>query len=245
MIDFHCHLDLYPKALSILPEVARKNEFTLVVTTSPRAWLATSKVFSNYENIHVALGMHPEIIESKSNEQELLLSSIAKARFIGEVGIDGSPRYSATISMQEALFRDVLKECEYNGGRIMSVHSRNAAGLVLDILRCFCRTSVPVLHWFTGTSKELKCAIDLGCWFSVGPAMFAGAKGRKLIEQIPHDRLLPETDGPFAQIKSHPIMPWQSMEVVNKLVDLWGKDRASVEWQMHNNLSMILSQAQK
>jgi TatD DNase family protein len=245
MIDFHCHLDLYPKALSILPEVVRKNEFTLVVTTSPRAWLATSKVFSDYNNIHVALGMHPEVIESKSNEQKLLLSSIAEAKFIGEIGIDGSSRYLNTIHMQETLFCDVLKECEYNGGRIMSIHSRNAVGLVLDILRCFCRTSIPVLHWFTGTSKELKCAIDLGCWFSVGPAMFAGPKGRKFIEQIPHDRLLPETDGPFAQIKSHPIMPWQSMEVVNKLADLWEEDHINVEQQMRRNLSTILNQGQK
>ena len=64
MIDFHCHLDLYPDALKLLPETARRNEFTLVVTTSPRAWLATSRVFAGYDNIKVALGMHPEIIQT-------------------------------------------------------------------------------------------------------------------------------------------------------------------------------------
>lgn len=66
MIDFHCHLDLYPDALKLLPIVSARNLFTLVVTTSPKAWLATSNVFAGYENIKVALGLHPEIAEQKA-----------------------------------------------------------------------------------------------------------------------------------------------------------------------------------
>ncbi len=94
MIDMHTHLDLYPDALSILDKTNKDNIFTLAVTTSPRAWSATSKVFKNYCNIHVALGLHPEILESKINEIELLIQSIKHTIFIGEVGIDGSQQFS-------------------------------------------------------------------------------------------------------------------------------------------------------
>ena len=62
MIDFHCHLDLYENSIKMLPVVADKNIFTLVVTTSPRAWQLTSQLFVGYENIHVAIGLHPEIV---------------------------------------------------------------------------------------------------------------------------------------------------------------------------------------
>jgi len=39
----------------------------------------------------------------------------------------------------------------------------------------------------------------MGCWFSVGPAMVRGASGRRIIEQLPKESVLPETDGPFVK----------------------------------------------
>ena len=54
MIDMHTHLDLYPDALKIIDKVNKINIFTLAVTTSPKAWLATSKVFEKYKNIYVS-----------------------------------------------------------------------------------------------------------------------------------------------------------------------------------------------
>jgi len=63
MIDMHTHLDLYPDALKIIDKVNKINIFTLAVTTSPKAWLVTSKVFENYKNIYVSVGLHPEIVE--------------------------------------------------------------------------------------------------------------------------------------------------------------------------------------
>ena len=244
MIDFHCHLDLYPDALSMLPEVARQNEFTLAVTTSPRAWQATSRVFAGYNTIHVALGMHPEIVAAKFSERDLLMSSIKRARFIGEVGIDGSPQNASTLDQQKTIFREVLLECERVGGKIISIHSRNAADCVLALLRLHCKTSIPVLHWFSGTQVELRQAIEFGCWFSIGPAMLSGAKGLRLVAEIPPDRILPETDGPFAQRQSRPLMPWQAMDIADDLASKWKKDRAAVVQQMRLNLQALLGKTQ-
>jgi TatD DNase family protein len=198
-------------------------------------------MFAGYENIQVALGMHPEIVSEKRGERELLISSIAKAQFVGEIGMDGSPRCRDALALQEDIFRDVLQECESTGGRVMSIHSRNAAEQVLDLIDLHSRLSIPVLHWFSGTLSQVRRAVALGCWFSVGPAMIAGGKGKRLVAEMPRDRLLPESDGPFVQRSSRPVLPWEVLEVVDGLASLWSMERNSVALQINQNLSKLLS----
>jgi|MTBAKSStandDraft_2_1061841.scaffolds.fasta_scaffold06295_5 TatD DNase family protein len=240
MIDFHCHLDLYPNALKLLPEVAARNIFTLVVTTSPRAWLATSRVFAGHGNIKVALGMHPEIVKKKSDERALLISNISHAKFVGEIGLDGSVQHQENMALQESILGEVLTECERVGGRILSIHSRNAASRVLDLVEQHCQASVPVLHWFSGTVQETRRAVVMGCWFSVGPAMLRGAKGRLIMQELPQDKVLPETDGPFARNGSVPFMPWDSMNIVETIASIWNVPKEGVGCQLKQNLTTIL-----
>jgi TatD DNase family protein len=241
MIDFHCHLDLYPDALKLLPTVAALNIFTLAVTTSPRAWQATSRMFAGYENIKVAVGLHPEIVDKKVDERELLLSCISKAKFVGEVGLDGSHSYKKAMPLQELILSEVLTECEKVGGKILSIHSRNAARRVLDLVEQHCHESTPVLHWFSGTIEEARRAAALGCWFSVGPAMLRSAKGLAIVREIPRDRVLPETDGPFAEVRSVSLMPWQAINIADDLAPLWGMTADGICQQMKRNLSVVLN----
>lgn len=241
MIDFHCHLDLYSNALKLLTKVAKRNLFTLVVTTSPRAWQATSQVFAGYKNIKVALGMHPEIVRTKASERELLVSNITQARFIGEVGLDGSVQQQNTLALQESIFKEVLTECDHNGGRILSIHSRNATSRVLNLLENYCYESIPVMHWFSGTVIEARRAVAKGCWFSIGPAMLRSAKGLAILRVLPPDKVLPETDGPFTKNQSGPLMPWEAINISEKLGETWGMTQENVYIQMKQNLTDLLS----
>lgn len=240
MIDFHCHLDLYPNARKLVDQVAARNRFTLVVTTSPRAWQATSRVFAGYENIKVALGLHPEIALQKATERELLISCVSQAEFIGEVGLDGSLQCRQTLGLQESILEAVLVESERCGGRILSVHSRNAAGRVLDQIQKHCRVCLPVLHWFSGTVEETRRAVAMGCWFSVGPAMLRGAKGRRILEELPTDRVLPETDGPFAKNGASPYMPWEAVTIAPTVAATWNVTEEEARQQFLQNLSTLL-----
>lgn len=241
MIDFHCHLDLYTDALRLVDQVAVKNRFTLIVTTSPRAWLATSQLFNGYENIKVALGLHPEIAAQKETERGLLISCVSQAAFIGEVGLDGSIQHRHSRELQESILKAVLDECERCGGRILSVHSRNAVGPVLDCIEQHCRASIPVLHWFSGTLEETHRAVEMGCWFSVGPAMLRGAKGRRIIKDLPKEKVLPETDGPFASNGSSPLMPWEAITIVKPVTIAWNMTQSSVTEQLNQNLITLLN----
>lgn len=234
MIDCHSHLDLYPDALNLAHEVNRRNEFTLVVTTSPRAYRATSRVFSGLSNIKVGLGLHPEIAEAKQGELGDLIDGIKEARFIGEIGLDGSSRFRSTLGIQEAIFRAALSECGLHPGKVMSIHSRGAEQHVLEILATTKHEGVPVLHWFSGALAGLDKAVRLGCWFSVGPAMLQGARGRSIVSRMPQNRVLPETDGPFTHSGSELLKPWDAWSVLDPLAGIWGMEGSEVGRQNHD-----------
>jgi TatD DNase family protein len=58
MIDFHCHLDLYPEPQVVVRECVLRGIHALAVTTTPSAWQGTSELVSGADRIRVALGLH-------------------------------------------------------------------------------------------------------------------------------------------------------------------------------------------
>ena len=245
MIDMHTHLDLYPDALKILDKVNKDNLFTLAVTTSPRAWVATSKVFEKYKNIHVSVGLHPEIVEAKANELDLLIECIKTTNFVGEVGVDGSNRFSKSLSLQTRIFERVLQECETQNGKIISIHSRGAESTVLNLLSQYPNCGTAILHWFTGKVGELEKAIELDCWFSINPTMCNTQKGLSLIAKMPKNRILPESDGPFTTVKNNIVYPWEAINIVSTLEKIWQCNHSDIILQLKINLNTILGTTDK
>lgn len=240
MIDLHCHLDLYKDPISLLPEVKRRCKYVLAVTTSPRAWQKTKQVFAGVDCIQVALGLHPEVLSSKMNEIDMLLANIPHCKHIGEVGIDGSTQYKTSYQTQKDLFREVVRAAEKYEGKTISIHSRNAAKDVLDIIESDVVTSVPILHWFSGTIEELKRANALNCWFSVNPVMLLGSKGKNLVSKMPLSRILPETDAPFTEKRGVPYMPWEAIEIADMLKDIFHLDAEQIKKEFLSNVSRFI-----
>ena len=210
MIDFHCHLDLYADPMKIFDEVKRRKTEVLAVTTSPRAFVKTSQYFRGASNVKVALGFHPELVKQRSSEKELFFEQMRSTRFLGEIGIDGSPRAKQSLPEQIEFFDEVVHNVALHRGKVLSIHSRGAVKEVLQILGKYEGKFVPILHWFTGSIKDADKAIELGCWFSVNPNMWFTATGQKVIDIIPRERILPETDAPFAKKGGAPYMPWDT-----------------------------------
>lgn len=241
MIDFHCHLDLYDNPSSVLSEAVRQRCYVLAVTTTPLAWKGTQSLVGNAPRVQVAVGLHPELVATRQNEIHQLCELLPETRYVGEIGLDGSSPHRSSLSVQRKVFETVLQACELAGGRIMTIHSRGAASLVLDYLETYEKAGLPVLHWFSGTRAELDRAVELGCWFSVGPAMLRGEKGRRLASLMPLDRILTETDGPLARLKNSPLMPW-NVDVAEKgLGTLWELDHNTVRRQLNQNLRNLAS----
>lgn len=242
MIDFHCHLDLYPDPGSIITELILRKTYVLAVTTTPKAFAGNLKLTAGSERIRLAVGLHPEVIRERHKEVDLVCQLMSQTRYVGEVGLDGSPDYKDCFPTQQKVLRCILSECRNQGGKIVSLHSRMAATAVLEEIDHAGNIGTPVLHWFSGSEEELERAIRLECWFSVGPLMLAGKRGRHLANLIPRDRILPETDGPFAQRKGKPLFPWDSDQVLPGLAEIWGEELDMVKNQMWTNFKTILAQ---
>lgn len=236
MIDFHCHIDLYPDPAKILEEVDSHKTYVLAVTTTPKAWRGTRKLVGDRKRVRVALGLHPEVVAQRHAEVALLCGLLPEARYVGEIGLDGSPAHRDALGIQREVFDRILDACSGQGGRIMTIHSRSAATLVLDSLELRPRAGVPILHWFSGNTRELDRAIAMGCWFSIGPAMLRSRKGRELASLMPLDRLLTETDAPFARDGSQPLMPWHAYDCLPELGTLTGIDSLVLARQIRENL---------
>ena len=97
----------------------------------------------------------------------------------------------------------------------------------------------PVLHWFSGPVDELERAIAMGCWFSVGPTMLVGSRGRDLVARMPRDRVVSETDGPYADLNGRPLMPWQVETVPRECAKLWGIREEEAVRQLDGNATAL------
>lgn len=240
MIDFHCHVDLFPDLAELVAEITRRECYVLAVTTTPLAWAVTNRVVGDAPRVKVGLGLHPELVAQRHEEVNEFGRLLPQARYIGEIGVDGSARHRSSFGLQKRVFRKMLKLTAESGGRIMSIHSRGAAKSVLDEIERHPEAGTAVLHWFTGTIGELRRASEQGCWFSVGPAMLRTKKGRQLLEGMPPDRVLTESDGPFAQDQGRPVVPWGLESAIRVLGEVWTLSEDDVQRQLEQNLRSLL-----
>jgi TatD DNase family protein len=240
MIDFHCHLDLYSDPKQVAQECADRGLYVLSVTTTPSAWEGTCAIAVSQSRIRTALGLHPQLAHQRKSELVLFEQLLPRASYVGEVGLDGSLELKTHWADQLVVFNRVLSCCQEQKGRVISIHSRRAARPVLDTLAKYPGAGVPVLHWFSGSQRDLDRAIATGCWFSVGPAMLAGERGRALVSRMPRNRVLTETDGPFAQLDGGPAWPWDVSRAIETLASLWKLTAAEVELTINENLKGLL-----
>ena len=200
-IDFHCHLDLYPDHIRAFKHCEEKGVNVLAVTTTPLAWPHNQELAVKSAFIRVGLGLHPQVVGDREGEIERFEELVAKAQFIGEVGLDAGPRFYRSLEAQRRVFERVLQACSRNGPKVLSIHAVRTVPEVLKMLKEWLPISkgLPILHWFSGTPAEAARAVDCGCWFSINPSMAASANGLKIIDAIPIERMLTESDGPFAK----------------------------------------------
>lgn len=173
----------------------------------PRDFAAAKKRASRYPIIIAGVGLHPWwLVDGRCGtaEVDLLCKFASRERFIGEVGLDFSPRFTGTEGMQTQVFERLCQTLSQRPlpDRVLSIHAVRAAGTVLDVLESHgllipnSDSPVIIFHWFSGTSDELVRARNAGCYFSVNERMLASKRGREYTRQIPLDRLLLETDAP-------------------------------------------------
>lgn len=240
MIDFHSHIDLFPDPREVARSISPACGFVLSVTTTPSAFAITSAIGKLAPQVETAVGLHPELAAQRHSELPLFERLVSSTRFVGEIGIDGSPPSKASMKLQREVFDTILACCARAGGRIMSIHSRGASREVCESLARFDTTlGTPILHWYSGSLTDLRLALDLGCYFSIGPPMVLTESGIRIIRKIPPNRILTETDGPFVRLGKDPARPGEVGQVLSYLAGLWAVTSQDAAQQVALNANHI------
>ena len=239
MHDTHCHLDLYPDPYRVAPATENAGITTIAVTNLPSAYFAAKPHMRRFRSLKLAIGLHPLLAQEHTNqEKQLFQDGIRETRFVGEVGLDFSTDGIETKDKQLESFRFVLGLLQ-NTKRFVTLHSRRAEGSILELLNEY-EVGPVVFHWYSGSLKTLERISAAGHYFSVNTSMVKSKNGQQIINRIPKDQILTETDGPFIKINNKPAVPADVQRIHNHLSDLWNCDLTTVQIQLERNFVQCL-----
>lgn len=237
-IDTHCHLDLYKDYKAVILDSYRQKTFIIAVTNIPSVFEHECTLFQKDKNIAVALGFHPQLVDSYGNQVELFISLLPKAKFIGEIGLDYQDNNETVREKQRKVFKHIIREIAKYSNKTIAVHSRNSTDDVISIIGKDYPGNI-ILHWYSGSIKTLERAINNGYYFSVNPSMTKTEKGQKIIKSIPLERLLTETDGPFLKVNGSIVNPPDVESVIIYLSSVHKKPMEAVKKIVKNNFLKI------
>ncbi|GHU47464.1 deoxyribonuclease [Bacilli bacterium] len=204
--DVHTHTNMEP-LLSTADVIAKNCNDLNISYVDIGIDILTSRISiehaKKHKNVYACVGIHPNDVssmhlQSAFSELEALLkdAKINKIVAIGETGLDyHTPGYDM-IKQQEFFIRHIELARQYN--LPLMVHVRDAHEDTLKILEQYGRNLKVIIHCYSGNLTQTHKYINLGVWFSIpGVITFKNAgELRKIVQIIPVDKLLSETDAP-------------------------------------------------
>lgn len=215
LFDTHAHLDLAPNLDQIVRKIEEKQIFTIAVTNLPPLYSRfKDKISSKF--IKPALGFHPELIEQYQKYIPHMWKLLEEAKYIGEIGLDYKVGINSKL-IQKKFFEQLIRECDSQGNKVLTIHSRSSVDDVLSIIGNQFNSKF-IMHWYSGNLKHLNCAINQGAYFSINIAMTNSQKGIAIINNIPNERLLLESDYPFILKKNK--LPYETIDMYENVLKI-------------------------
>ncbi|WP_040197548.1 TatD family hydrolase [Candidatus Soleaferrea massiliensis] len=151
-----------------------------------------------YDFIYAAVGVHPhDAIDVPEDYLEQLeqMAKEQKVVAIGEIGLDYYYDFSPR-EMQKIVFEQQLRLAKKLGLPVV-IHSRDAAADTMELLKK--RRPKGIVHCFSGSTETAKEVLKLGMYIGfTGVVTFKNArKTLEVVEMVPLDRMLVETDCPY------------------------------------------------
>lgn len=147
-------------------------------------------------------GVHPHDAKEAPDDLSERLKSLAAdrdVRAIGEAGLDFNRNFSPP-DLQRQVFEIQLQVAAELQLPVF-VHDRDSDGAVYEALKRYAdKLPGMVVHCFTGSETDLDSYLSLGCAIGITGWLCdrkRGAPLRELVDRIPLDRLMIETDAPF------------------------------------------------
>lgn len=179
------------------------------VGTSPETCRAAIAQAEKYDNMYLALGIHPSDTRFLSDMdaelaeiENMIKSQGRKCVCLGEIGLDY--HYPDTDKeRQHRYFRAQMALAERLGLPVC-IHDRDSHADVMTVIREFPNVR-GILHSYSGGVDMARELVELGYMISFsGTLTFTNARRPKEVAvALPHDRILIETDCPY--LAPHPI----------------------------------------
>ncbi len=266
-IDIHSHLNLSPLLENkevILAKMRELGVGTITVGTGLETSREALKIAEEYPDLCFAtIGIHPTDSDEPFDEQVFLeLAQHPKTVAIGETGLDYFRDQSEeTKQKQVELFKKHI-ELANKVRKPLMLHVRASKGTddayydALEILRPLRPSATSPykgedsaqvranFHFFSGSQKCMEDIVAAGFTISVdGPITFSKDYD-EMIKAVPLDKIMIETDAPFAApapYRGKPCEPWMVIEVARKIAELKGLDLEVVQTQVLDNTAQFFA----
>ncbi len=207
------------------------------------------EIAEKHEGIWAIVGQHPtEWHQEFTLDAFISLAQQPKVVAIGECGLDYfRERDREHKEEQKALFC-VQIELAIETNLPLMLHIRPEQGTMdayddaIAILKEY-KAEHPTLsgtsHFFVGDTRIAQAFLDLGFYISFSGVITIFPEYEEVVRFVPLDRILPETDAPFAAPK-----PWRGtrcepqyvLEVVKKIAEIKGLPFQDVEQKLLENV---------
>jgi len=203
IFDTHAHYSLKQfnsdrdEILAELPNHGVK--YVMVASTDVADAIKNDRLTLKYDYIYGAAGIHPsdcgEVRSGYLEQIEKIINENPKMLAVGEIGLDYHyDGYDRDLQMR--FFRQQL-ELAKKLDLPAILHCRDATEDMLKILREY--RPKGVMHCFSGSVETAREVLELGLYIGItGVVTFSNArKVAEVVERVPIDRLLIETDCPY------------------------------------------------
>lgn len=162
------------------------------------------EISKKYEYIYTIIGVSPndipedeQTIKEQIKKLEKLYKNNEKVVAIGEIGLDYYWNKDNS-KLQKVAFREQINLANKLELPIV-IHTREAVQDTLDILKKNNVNKKGIFHCCPLNRELVKEALKLGFYISfAGPITFKNSKNaNEIIEMVPEDRILIETDSPY------------------------------------------------
>ncbi|MBI4753488.1 TatD family hydrolase [Candidatus Desantisbacteria bacterium] len=202
LIDTHAHINdnsFDPDREQIIQDAVAAGLCAIInVGTNLASSKESIELSEAYKNIWAAVGLHPHdasTLNEKNWKEFVKLTGHEKVVAVGEVGLDYY-RMLSPKDDQQMVFRRFIGLAQEKSLPVI-IHSRDASEDTLQILGEE-KPQAGVLHAFSGDMDLLKAGLDLGLYISItGTVTFKKSRVAPLVNFIPLNRLLLETDCPY------------------------------------------------
>lgn len=233
MIDSHCHLE-FKHFDGDRGEVIDRSERRLKAVVDSCAEIDhAEKVLELHKQhpgfIFASLGLHPSrAVNTPDGELEKYRQFIRENAedivAIGEVGLDYTQvKGEEKVERSKEIFLDFIELSDELDLPVV-IHARKSMEDTLEILKE--KDGDVVIHCFAGDLGDVEEALKRDYYLSFGGMVFRSPyRYREILERVPLDNLLLETDAPFlAKKKGDRSEPWFIREVAEKIATVKGCD---------------------